>query len=374
MIGLCLSLSLISLIISVLLTRILLRVSHRLDMLDRAGSELHKGHDGAVPNTGGMAVFWAVVGPITGIIIAVWVLPEEGWQRLLPPLAIHIDGLRQVTAQAIGVVVALAAIHTIGLLDDRRGLGPFIKLLGQVLVAGGLVIWCDMRILSMLGNVDSAWGGAGYVLSITISIAWLVTITNAFNFLDNMDGLAGGVAAIIAAVYLVATLLSGQWFIAATAALLLGGLVGFLIFNFPPARIFMGDGGSLVVGLLAAMISIQTTYYHTDEPIPGRYWYGLLMPVLVMAIPLYDCISVTIIRLMHGRSPFIGDHNHFSHRLVRKGMTRPQAVVVIWLCTAATALSGVMLGSLQTWQAIIVTAQTVTILLILALLERDSAR
>ncbi len=374
MIGLCLSLIPVSFIISLLLTCLLIRFARPLGLLDQPGKEGHKGHRVVVPNIGGIAIFWSVVGPILAVLLTIWFIPMSYRHDLFPPVTEHIAGLRRVSPQVLGLVIALAVVHVLGLIDDRHSLGPKLKLLVQLLVAAGLAIWCDMRVLWMLGEGESGWYTAGYVISIALSITWLVVITNAFNFLDNMDGLSGGVAAIITAVYLASTLIGGQWFIAATAAMLLGGLIGFLCFNFPPARIFMGDGGSLVVGLLAAVIAVQTTYYHTDVPVPGRYWYGLLMPLLVMAIPLYDFTSVTLIRLLRGRSPFVGDHNHFSHRLVRKGLTRGRAVVVIWLCTAATAMGGIVLGSLQSWQAIIVAAQAAAVMVILALLERDTHR
>jgi UDP-GlcNAc:undecaprenyl-phosphate GlcNAc-1-phosphate transferase len=152
------------------------------------------------------------------------------------------------------------------------------------------------------------------------------------------------------------------------------------VFNVPPAKVFMGDGGSLVLGLLLAVISIRTTYFDTEvgtaasggakQGAPGA-WYGVLMPLMVLAIPLYDFTSVTLIRLAQGKSPFVGDQNHFSHRLVRKGLSRRAAVIVIWLCTLATGLAGVMLGSLEGWQAALAAGQTVAILALLALLERS---
>src|SRR5690606_21547949 len=143
-------------------------------------------------------------------------------------------------------------------------------------------------------------------------------IINAFNFLDNMDGLSAGIAMILAGLYLIITLHGGQWFVAGLCALLCGSLLAFLCFNLPPARLFMGDGGSLVVGLLMAIISVRTTYYH---PVGEYYKHGVMMPLIMMAVPLYDLFSVTIVRLSRGTSPFRGDHNHFSHRLVRLGLS-----------------------------------------------------
>lgn len=254
----------------------------------------------------------------------------------------------------------------IGLLDDRRPLGPFPKLIVQLICATVMVSWFDVRLLTLLGPVAS----------ITLTILWIIVITNAINFLDNMDGLAGGVSAIAGSLFMIAALVNHQWFIAATLALLIGGLIGFLVFNFPPAKIFMGDGGSLVVGFLLAVLTARTTFYNEDAPAAalGGGWYGVFMPIVVLAIPLYDFVSVTIIRVFQGRSPFVGDQQHFSHRLVQRGLSKRGAVTVIWALTAITGIGGISLGQLQGWQAILVGIQTGAVLLLLALFEHASRR
>ena len=151
-------------------------------------------------------------------------------------------------------------------------------------------------------------------------------------------------------------------------ALLVGTLLGFLVYNFSPAKIFMGDAGSLVVGLLLAVATIRTTYYHQGAP-SGK-WFAALIPLVVLAVPLYDFISVTIIRLLQGKSPLVGDKQHFSHRLVSRGMSQPQAVLTIYLATAGTGLGAVFLHQVNPVGAVLVFAQTVLIVLIIAILER----
>ena len=349
----------------------LLRAGRRWGLMDEVGGEAHKRHAQAVPNTGGVAIFAGVAVPIATALAGVWLVPMDVWQDVAPTLAAHVPGLRSVSWLGVGLLAALACLHVIGLVDDRRALGPGVKLAAQLVVAVGLVLG-GVRVLSVLDQ----WGWGGTLLSGAISVLWIGVVINAFNFLDNMDGLSGGVGAIAAALYLAATLIGGQWFVAALAALLLGALIGFLIFNAPPARLFMGDGGSLVLGLVLAVVSVRTTYFNPEAvgPSPGRNWYGVLMPVMVLAVPLYDFASVTVIRLMQGRSPFRGDHQHFSHRLVELGLSKRRAVGVIWLCTLATGLSGVMLGSLARWQALLAAAQTVAVLTLLAVLEHGARR
>lgn len=379
MLWLCLIPAAVSCVISLVMCRMLIGVSGRLGIYDQPGREAHKKHDRPVANTAGIGIFWAIVIPLAAAIAGAWAAPSSLWTGWLEPVAAHIPGIKAQTPMALGLLGTLAAMHGMGLIDDRRSLGPFTKLAVQVLVATLLVIFFDMRIFELLDQ----FGPPGAAASALISVLWIVVITNAMNMLDNMDGLSGGVGAIIAGLYLAATLIGGQWFVAALCAMLLGALVGFLFFNFPPARIFMGDGGSLVIGLLLAVISIRTTYSvlpaegivspQGGTPVEPGAWFGVLMPLMVMAIPLYDFVSVTLVRLAKGQSPFKGDHNHFSHRLVRRGLSRRAAVIVIWLCTLATGLCGVMLSTLAGWQAIIVAVQTIAVLVILAMMERGSA-
>jgi UDP-GlcNAc:undecaprenyl-phosphate GlcNAc-1-phosphate transferase len=163
---------------------------------------------------------------------------------------------------------------------------------------------------------------------------------------------------------------SGQWFVAGLAALLLGALTGFLFHNFPSARIYMGDGGSLVLGLLLSVLAVRLTY--VPMPAEGGIQVGslaLITPLVILAVPLYDFVSVCGIRLLQGRSPFVGDQQHFSHRLVKMGLSRRSAVLVVWACTLATGLSGLMLPSLALWQGMLAFLQTLAILAVLAILE-----
>ncbi len=355
---------------------LVLWAGRRMGLLDAAGLEAHKEDKPAVPNVGGIAVFWAVALPMAAVMAAVWFVPNTWWLRfgeLGQVLSYHLPGLKNTTAVGGTLLAALAVVHVMGLFDDRRALGPWLKLVVQVGVAVGLATSGGSRVLEL----DALEGTAlGSVLPVVVTVLWIVAITNAFNFLDNMDGLSAGVASVVAGVYLAATLLNHQWFVAALSATLLGALLAFLCFNKPPARLYLGDGGSLVVGLLLAVISIRTTYVAlpgsdaTPVDAPSGGWHGVLTPLVIMAIPLYDMVSVSVIRLREGRSPLSGDRNHFSHRLVRLGLSRPSAVAVIVLATVATGIGGVMMARLPGWQAALVASQAAAILATIALLER----
>jgi UDP-GlcNAc:undecaprenyl-phosphate GlcNAc-1-phosphate transferase len=222
-----------------------------------------------------------------------------------------------------------------------------------------------MRAMTFLDS----WG-FGQTPSTVITMMWIVGITNAFNFLDNMDGLSAGVAAVCTTAFLVTAISIEQWFVAATLALLLGALLGFLFWNFPPAKIFMGDSGSLVIGFVLGVLTVRTTYLPPGQKFAAG-WYSVFAPVIVLALPLYDLVVVTIIRLARGKSPFVGDTNHFSHRLVARGMSRRTAVLCLYLITAATAVAAILLPHVQSaFGAILIFAQTLLVLGVVALLEQ----
>jgi UDP-GlcNAc:undecaprenyl-phosphate GlcNAc-1-phosphate transferase len=351
-------------------TAALIRLGHKAGALDSPGAAGHVKHLRPVPNIGGIAIFLAVALPMAIGLMAIHSVDVSILQRWAPALVSHLPRIRESTPTALAMLGCMALLHVVGVIDDRRSLGPRIKLFVQTIAAAFMVIWFDVRLLTLLDNLLPL----GHGPSIIVSIIWIVAITNAINFMDNMDGLAGGVSAIAATLFMIATILNAQWFIAGSLALLVGGLIGFLIYNFPPAKIFMGDGGSLVIGFLLAVLTARTTYYdpqQQDYPLGGG-WYGVFMPVIVLAIPLYDFVAVSLIRIRQGKSPFVGDQQHFSHRLVQRGLSKRAAVIVIWGATAVTGIGGISLGSLQAWQAILVGVQTILVLMIIALLEHVS--
>jgi UDP-GlcNAc:undecaprenyl-phosphate GlcNAc-1-phosphate transferase len=203
-----------------------------------------------------------------------------------------------------------------------------------------------------------------------VTIVWIVGLTNSFNFLDNMDGLAASVGLIAAALFVGAQVAVGSFFVPAVLLVLIGALGGFLVHNRPPARLFMGDAGSNFLGFLLGTLTVTGTFTK-DEYSP----FGVLAPLLVMAVPLYDTSSVIYIRLREGRSPFQADRSHFSHRLVERGLTPPQAVATIDLVTLAAGLGALLLHELTTpFQAGIVIGQALCLLGVVALLEVSSGR
>ncbi|MBI5724196.1 MAG: undecaprenyl/decaprenyl-phosphate alpha-N-acetylglucosaminyl 1-phosphate transferase [Planctomycetes bacterium] len=344
-----------ALAISAAATAVSMPVAARLGFLDRPGG--HKAHARPVPVLGGSAIFIAILLPcLAGLVLAnLWNANPPEW--LPQEIRIHIPGFASRTAGAIFMLAGAMVLHVMGLIDDRKNLGPWIKLLIQIAVCIAVVLLCDVRVLTM----------AGPAASVALTTLWLVVITNSFNLLDNMDGLSAGVAAICAAALLAAAMGMGQWFVSAMLCLILGAALGFLPFNFAPARTYMGDAGSLVLGFLLAVASCQTTYVLPGGP---AGLYAALTPLLVMAVPLYDTCSVIIIRLRQHRSPMVGDRRHFSHRLQGRGMSVRKTVLTIYLCTAATAVSASLLPHLAgPAGAAMAAGQVLAILAVIALME-----
>jgi UDP-GlcNAc:undecaprenyl-phosphate GlcNAc-1-phosphate transferase len=248
-------------------------------------------------------------------------------------------------------------LFILGLWDDKKHLGPFVKLgvqFAAALIAAG---FADVRVEMFIHS---------RIITTLLSAVWIVLIVNVFNFLDNMDGACAGIAVIVSSVLLVAAALSGQAFVGGLAIVFIGVLLGFLAFNFPPAKIFAGDAGSLVIGFFVALISLRTTYYHQAGS--GK-WFAVFMPLIALAVPLYDFASVTFLRIRQGKSPFVGDTQHFSHRLNRRGLSQTQTVLALYLATLCTGLGATFLYQVNAAGAILIFLQTVMILAIIAVFE-----
>lgn len=374
MIGPILALIPVAAAFSLVLTAIVRAAASRRGWFDTPGAAGHvKREVRRVPNVGGIGIFWAIALPILVVIVAARWDGGAILTRLVPGVGPHLAGLHDQTPMGLGLLGVLLALHLMGLADDRRALGAWPKLLVMALGAGVMVFVFDLRLLTLL---DAPVGGRW--LSITLTILWFLAVTNAINFIDNMDGLAGGVGVTAGTLFLIAAILGGQWFVAGVLALLVGALLGFLWFNFPWRRggalIFMGDGGSLVVGFLLAFLTVRTTYVGAPEAsgVSSAGAYAVFMPLCVLAVPLYDLASVSLLRIAQGRSPMVGDQQHFSHRLRDKGLTVRQTLAVICGCTAATGISGILLRELGGWQAALAGGQVVLMLVILGIYEHAS--
>jgi UDP-GlcNAc:undecaprenyl-phosphate GlcNAc-1-phosphate transferase len=277
---------------SLLLTLVAERVAPRLGLVARPS--LDRWHRQTIPLLGGAAIV------IATIATTLLVVPLE--RRMLV------------------LCVGSAVIAGVGLVDDVRALTPQTKLLAQILLAGALLQFgFELRL-------------TGYrLVDMLLTLFWLVGVTNAFNLLDNMDALAGTIAIVAAAFRLLFFHWEEDVIAAAATAAFIGAVGGFLVRNAPPARIFMGDTGSLFLGFFLAALSISAPAIAYSRGLVAV----IVIPVLLVLIPIFDTVFVTATRILAGRSPATGGRDHTSHRLVAVGLSERQTVLFLALISTA---------------------------------------
>ncbi len=288
-------------------------------------------HDQPIALAGGLAVLTGLLIPISvGVILLYCFSPVLGsgftgpgtvWNRVIgAQTGLLTYGFSRRVWQLAAILFGASAMGILGWLDDKHELHPSAKFAGQFLVAM-VVALTGIRITLFVPNL---------LFSYVITILWILTVTNAFNFMDNMNGLCAGLGIIGAWYFGIGAALQGQYLVALLALLACGALCGFLPFNFPRATLFLGDTGSHVVGYLMAVLAILPHFYSKEHP---KVW-AVFSPLLVLAVPLADLFWVVLIRWRAGKPFYLGDTNHLSHRLVRKGCSRTRAVLLIWLLAA----------------------------------------
>lgn len=356
-----------ALLISWLVVGLLRRFAPRLGLLDRPNAR--KVHTTPIPLGGGVGIWAGMVLPLLAVVIGVgWCQWNDDLKARLPErIAVHLSGAAARLDVLLLVLGAATVLMLLGLWDDRRGLNWKPRLAVQFLVAAVCVASPELRLTAFI-----AIPGVAAV----VTVIWIVAMINAFNMLDNMDGLSGGIGAIVGTL-LVAVMLLGadpstgmpQLFVAGFAAVIVGALLGFLIHNRPPAKIFMGDAGSYLIGFSLSIATLLGTYAdYQQRPL------AILTPLFLMAVPMYDMVTVIAIRLSQGRSPFEADRNHLSHRLVDLGFTKPQAVATIHLLTATCGFGALLLHRLDVVGVGIVTLMVLCVLALIGLIEWTARR
>jgi UDP-GlcNAc:undecaprenyl-phosphate GlcNAc-1-phosphate transferase len=332
------------------------RLAEWVGAVDHPGER--KIHSVPMPRMGGVAVYVAFVSVVLG---GYYLGPIV--QQMDIPFASVLEPLREahrVHGKLLAVIGGSTAVFIVGLLDDILGarFPVQVKAVGQILAALFLVFG-DVRTSFLPGDL----------LNSVLTVLWVVGISNAFNLLDNMDGLSAGVAFIAGGVFLLNAWLLGELFVCLILAAFMGSLVGFLIFNFHPAKVFLGDCGSLFIGYVMAALTLLERYI---SPASSTL-FPILMPVLVLAVPLIDTTTVIVIRLKERRPIYVGDTRHLSHRLVSLGFSQRAAVLFIYLATLCFGLGAVGLSHaspLQSWLIMLQSLGFLALLLTLLFLER----
>ena len=279
-------------------TPLVRRVALRLGVTDQPSAR--KSHVNPIPLLGGVAIYGAFIA------------------------ALLLFGNQFRLQELLSILVGASLMSFLGLWDDRRGLSPLLKLIGQCLAASLLV-------LTGVHIGTFPWEA----MNVVVTLGWVVVITNAMNLLDNMDGLSGGVGAVAAIFFLLLAAMNDQYLVGALSAALVGACFGFLVYNFNPASIFMGDAGSLFLGFVLAAVGIKLRF---PEGLRIVTW---MVPVLILGLPLFDTALVIVSRLRRGLNPLTTPgKDHVSHRLVAMGYTRREAVLICYLiCTALGVLA-----------------------------------
>lgn len=289
----------------------IIRVSVIKNLFDEPSER--KTHASSIPTLGGLAIFAGVVFSYTL------------WSA----------GLETISTQYI--IAAIVVMFFIGIKDDIVELTAHKKLYGQLFATLIIVFFADMRITSL-------YGVAGiyqipYWLSVLVTIVTMITIINAYNLIDGIDGLAGGIGAIAAFTF-------GLWFynynqiaLCILAFSLFSSLLAFLVYNFSPANIFMGDTGSLVVGLILSVLCVNFVEMSFESlPYAFPFRSSPAMAIAILIIPLADTLRIFMIRLMNGRSPFAADRNHIHHQLLDLGLTHREAALTLYLVNVSFIL------------------------------------
>ncbi len=289
----------------------------RTNLVDDPGHR--KIHDSAVPLAGGFAVLTGIILPLAlgALLLKLGVVKTSS-----AGLIVH--GINRRAVELAVLALGAIAITILGWLDDKHELKALPKFIGQILIAIAVAAACKRITLFVPSEA----------FSYAITVFWLLVIINAFNFMDNMNGLCAGIGAIGACLFAVIAGSEGEYLVALVALLAFGALMGFLPFNFPKAQAFLGDAGSHLTGYLLAVLAILPHFYNKHNPHP----LAVLTPLFVLAVPLADLAQVVIYRTLHRKPFWIGDTNHLSHRLARAGLTRTTAVLVLWLIATMAGL------------------------------------
>lgn len=287
-----------ALVLTLCATPLLRKLALRYDVVDQPAAR--KSHITPTPYLGG-------VGLIGAALIGLAFSPSLPWRVAL-------------------VVLGGLAVGIVGLLDDKRTLNPAPRLVVQSLAA----------LMALAAGVQGHITGVR-IIDLALTFAWIVVLTNSFNLLDNMDGLSAGAAVVCGTGTFALAAMAGQYIVAAAAAGLVGGCIGFLAYNKRPASIFMGDAGALVLGYAMAILTIRID---PDLPRPHSY----LIPLLLVWLPAFDTTFVVLTRIRSGRSVFQGGKDHLSHRLAARGLGPGRAVLVLLSLYAVVVVAAVARG------------------------------
>lgn len=305
----------LSLVLALIITPFIKKLAIRLGVVDKPNHR--KVHTNIMPRLGGLAIYLAF------LIAFLIFIPKNNltW----------------------GILLGSTIIVITGVIDDKYQISPRLKLLGQVIAATVVVLFglqVEFINLPFDGQFTFGW------LSIPFTILWLVGVTNAINLIDGLDGLAAGVSGIATATILAVALIMGNDNVSLLSMALLGAVIGFLFFNFHPAKIFMGDSGALFLGFMLSSMSILGFKYVT--------LFAFVMPVLILGVPISDTIFAIVRRYVNKKPISQPDKNHLHHRLLQLGFSHRQTVILIYVISAFFGISAIFFNQATLWGAVLI--------------------
>jgi UDP-GlcNAc:undecaprenyl-phosphate GlcNAc-1-phosphate transferase len=318
-----------------------------------------------VPLVRALALWWGVLDAPAARKVHVVATPLLGGAAVYAAFAATVLFNFTFSLQLKGVAVGATIVVAVGILDDLFDVPARWKLAGQVAAVAVAIAYGVV-----LDTVPTAWPGS-WVVNVALTLLWFLTVTNALQFLDGMDGLAGGVGAIAALFFSLAALQTNQPYLMFLAAPLVGACLGFLPYNFRfgrPATIFLGDAGASFIGFTLAGLAVMGEWAEND-------FIGLLTPVLILAVPLFDIAFVGIVRVVTGKVHSVGEwlaytaKDHIHHRFEALGLTRTETVLLIFFIAATLGLSAMLLKDATKHEAALVLVQAGCVLAIIAVLE-----
>ncbi len=340
-------------VLSVLLTPLAGRLGMALGLIDHPAE--NKIHVRPIPRSGGIAFVASFCLALVFNLALALFAGTAGAGILSDTVSRYLPNIISVLPRLGALLLGAAIIFITGLVDDRFTLRPLQKLAMQIFAVIPLLL-TGIRIVIFLPPA----------LGVILTILWIVLLINSFNFLDNMDGLSSGVAVIVFIFLAYLGYQGGEYFMTALLISLAGAVLGFWLFNFYPAKLFMGDCGSMFIGYMVGALTVLSTYYQADQMMTKL---PVLIPLIVLGVPIFDTVSVVLIRLKTAHPVMQGDQNHFSHRLVSLGFSQPRAVVFIYLVTICVALNALPLRHLDTAGSLVQFFQIILLFVVIYLLE-----
>lgn len=349
----------LSFLLTINLVPWVMKIALRFEFVDKPGPR--KVHSRAVPYGGGLAIALGMtITILAGVGIALLQLRTSSLAWFPESLAIHLGGVQATLPKLLSVMAGAFAVLVVGMADDRYKLSPWTRLVAEALIA--------LIVTLQIGRLDLFLpdGLAADVAGVAVTVLWIVVMTNTFNLLDHFDGVCSGVALMSAICLFGIAVLTGQLFIAAILGAMIGAVLGFFLFNFPPAKIYLGDGGSLLLGYIMSVSTILFTFYQGEYTL-----YSYFVPLLVMAVPIFDTARVCIIRIRERRSIFDADKNHLAHRLSAMGLGPRRIVVLVLTLSLLCGLAAVLMYQVSDeWGALGLLIQVLLIFVMITFLER----